>query len=267
MLLQAKTNLRTAPPAEQDGRARARSRHSAAGVLLAAATGLYVVAAWQSPPGFYDGFAPAADTYRWVKAPDGVTTNGLMPLPGNAGLAVSTDHSRVAVGAAATGEKPPQAQVSIPAGAFNPPAADTVEVNLTPTAAPSRPETAVIVGNLYCVTATTSIAKGQELRLMLRYSSQLPSADTIYRYDDETRTWSRLPTVHDGQAAIVSATITSLGCYAPASGAAVAATSATKASGNSFLPIIAGAAAVLVLLAGLPLYLRKRRDRRLRGRH
>ena len=72
---------------------RARSGGAAAGFLLAAAAGLYVVAAWQSAPGFYDGFAPPADTYRWVKAPDGVTTSGLKPLPGAASLVVSTDQT------------------------------------------------------------------------------------------------------------------------------------------------------------------------------
>jgi len=48
---------------------------------------------------------------------------------------VSPDHTRVAAGAVATGEKPPQAELSIPPAAFNAPAADTVEVDLTPAAA------------------------------------------------------------------------------------------------------------------------------------
>jgi hypothetical protein len=139
-------------------------------------------------------------------------------------------------------------------------------VDLIPTAAPSRPETAVIVGNLYCVTATASLAKGQDLKLTLSYSSQLPSGDAIYRYDDETQSWSRLPTAHDGPAATVAASITSLGCYAPASVAAAAPISSKSGSGNELLPIIAGGTVVLVLLAGLPLYLRMRRDKRRRHR-
>jgi hypothetical protein len=166
----------------------------------------------------------------------------------------------------ATGEKPPQAEVTIPAGAFNPPVTDRVEVDLNPTAAPSRPASAVIVGNLYCVTATASLAKSQELKLTLRYSAQLPSADAIFRYDDETRGWSRLPAVRDGQAATVSTSITSLGCYAPASAAAVAASPSSKAAANQLLPIVAFGILVLVLLAALPLYLRARRDRRRKRR-
>jgi uncharacterized iron-regulated membrane protein len=241
------------------------SRRRAAGILLAAAASLYVVAAWQSRPGFYDGFAPPADSYRWVKAPDGVTTTGLKPLPGATTLLVSTDHSRVAAGVLATGETSPQARLEIPAGAFNAPAADTVAVDLAPMAAPSRPDTAVIVGNLYCVSATASLAKGAALKLTLTYSSQLPSADAIYRYDDETRSWSRLPTAHDGRAGTVSASITSLGCYAPASVAAVA-PGTSSGSANRLLPLIAGGAIVLVLLAGLPLYIRLRRERRLKQR-
>jgi len=245
---------------------RARSGGAAAGFLLAAAAGLYVVAAWQSRPGFYDGFAPPADTYRWVKAPDGVTTTGLKPLPGATSLSVSTDHTRVAAGSVATGEKPPQAELSIAAAAFNAPAADTVEVDLTPSAPPSRPDTAVIVGNLYCVTSTASLAKGQQLKLALTYSSELPSGDAIYRFDDGTQSWSPLATVHDGQAATVSASISSLGCYAPASLAAVAQTGTKSGTGSQLLPIIAGGTIVLVLLAGLPLYLRARRERRRRRR-
>ncbi|MDQ6918692.1 MAG: hypothetical protein M3Z98_04955 [Candidatus Dormibacteraeota bacterium] len=243
-----------------------RTGHAAAGVLLATAAGLYVLAAWQSHPGFYDGFAPPADTYRWVKAPDGVTTNGLKPLPGATNLAVSTDHARVAGGAVATGEKQPQALLQVPAAALRAPAADSVEVDLTPTAAPSRPETEVIVGNLYCVTATTSLVKDQALSLTLAYSSQLPSADAIFRYDDETLTWSRLATSHDGRAATVTASITSLGCYAPAALAGVATTTSASGSGNRLLPLVAAGTAVLVLLAGFPLYLRARRDRRLKQR-
>jgi len=243
-----------------------RSGTAAAGVLLAAVAGLYIVAAWQSRPGFYDGFAPPADTYRWVKPPDGITSNGLKPLPGAATLAVSTDHTRVAAGAVATGERPPQAELAIPAGALNPPAADSVEVDLTPMAAPSRPETAVVVGNLYCVTGTTSPAKGTALKLTLTYSSELPSADAIFRYDDETLSWSRLPSTHDGKAGTVSASIASLGCYAPASAAAVATEATSTGTGNRLLPLIAGGTLVVVLLAGLPLYLRLRRERRLKQR-
>jgi hypothetical protein len=244
----------------------ARSGSAAAGILLAVAAGLYVVAAWQSKPGFYDGFAPPADTYRWIKPPDGVTTNGLKALPGATTLLVSTDHSRVAAGSVATGEKPPQAQLEIPAGAFNAPATDTVEVSLTPMAAPSRPDTAVIVGNLYCVTATASLANGGALKLTLTYSSQLPSADAIYRYNDESLTWSSLPTAHDGRAATVSALIKSLGCYAPASVAAAAVPANPVVVNNRTLVYIAAGAAVLVLLAGLPLYLRQRREKRLKSR-
>jgi hypothetical protein len=201
-----------------------------------------------------------------VKAPDGVTTTGLKPLPGATTLLVSTDHSRVAAGIVATGETSPQARLEIPAGAFNAPAADTVAVDLAPMAAPSRPDTAVIVGNLYCVSATASLAKGAALKLTLTYSSQLPSADAIYRYNDESLSWSRLPTTRDGKAATVSASITSLGCYAPASVAAAAVASNPVVVNNQTLLYIAGGAVVLVLLAGFPLYLRQRRDRRTRHR-
>jgi hypothetical protein len=245
---------------------RPRSWNAAAGALLAAATGLFVVAAWQSPPGFYDGFAPPVDTYRWVKPPDGVTGNGLAPLPGAVTLPVSTDHTRVAAGVVATGEKPAQARLAIPAGAFSPPSADTVEVDLAPIAVPGRPAAAVIVGNLYCVAATTSLVAAAKLRLTLTYSSQLPSADAIFRFDHETSTWSRLPTDHDHRAATVSASITELGCYAPGSVAAASVPPNPVAVKSATLVYIAVGAALLVLLAGFPLYLRRRRERRLKHR-
>jgi hypothetical protein len=247
---------------------RPRPGTAAAGVVLAAAAGLYVIAAWQSKPGFYDGFAPPADTYRWVKAPDGVTSNGLMPLPGAASLLVSTDHTRVAAGMVATGETPPQARLEVPAGAFNAPASDMVAVDVTPMAAPSRPDNAVIVGNLYCVTATASLTPGATLKLTLTYSSQLPGADAIFRYYDETLSWSRLPATVDGRMSTVSASIPSLGCYAPASVAAVApaAAASSRGTGNRLLPLVAGGSIVLVLVASLPLYLRVRRERRLQNR-
>ena len=232
--------------------------------MLAAAAGLYVVAAWQSPPGFYDGFAPPADTYRWVKAPAGVTTNGQKPLPGATSLAVSIDHTRVAGDSVATGESASQARLEIPVGAFNAPAANSVEVGLTPTAASGRPPDAIIVGNLYCVTATASLAAGHQLNLTLTYSSQLPSSDAIYRFDDTTVSWARQPTQHDGKAATVSAPIFSLGCYAPAATTAVAIpTPASRQSGGGpILPIIGAGLLLLVLLAALPLYVRLRRERR-----
>jgi hypothetical protein len=244
----------------------ARSGSAAAGILLAAAAGLYIVVAWQSRPGFYDGFAPPADTYRWVKPPDGLTTNGLKALAGATTLLVSTDHTRVAAGSLAAGEKPPQAQLELPAGAFNAPATDTVAVDITPMAAPSRPDTAVIVGNLYCITSTASLTQGAELKLTMTYSSQLPSADAIYRYNDESLSWSRLPTAHDGKAATASASLTSLGCYAPASVAAASVPQSPVSINNQTLLYIAVGAVLLVLLAGIPLYLRQRQDRRLKHR-
>ena len=245
-----------------------RPGRAAAGLLLAVAAGLYSVTAWQVGPGFYDGFAPPADTYRWVRPPDGITGNGETPLPGSAALLVSSDRTRVAAGAAATGDKPPQAQLAIPAGSFNAPSAAMVEVDLTPSAAPGRPDNAVIVGNLYCVTATASLARDAELQLSLRYSDQLPSPNAIFRYDDQTRSWSELTALHDGRAAVVTAPIGSLGCYAPAlvASATRTATARKAPAGNRYLPYIAAGAALLVLLAGLPLYLRLRRERRLRQR-
>ena len=227
------------------------------------AAAVYVVAAWQSPPGFYDGFAPPADTYRWVKVPTGVTSNGQKPLSGTTLLPVSVDHTRVAGDSLATGESPPQARLQIPVAAFNAPTANSVEVDVTPTAATGRPADAIIVGNLYCVTATASLAAGHQLNLTLTYSSQLPGADAIYRFEDTTVSWARQPTQHDGKAATVSAPIFSLGCYAPAASTAAATpTPASRQSGVRFLPVIVGGLLLLVILAGLPFYVRVRRDRR-----
>ena len=229
------------------------------------AAGLYLVAAWQSPPGFYDGFAPPADTYRWVKAPAGVTGNGQKPLPAATSLPVSIDHTRVAGDSVATGESPSQARLEIPVAAFNAPVANSVEVDLTPTAATGRPPDAIIVGNLYCVTATASLGTGHQLNLILSYSSQLPSADAIYRFDDTTVSWARQPTQHDGKAATVSAPIFSLGCYAPAASTAVANSApASRQSGGPTLPFIVAGLLLLILLAAFPLYVRFRRERRSR---
>jgi len=237
------------------------------GLLLAAAAAAYLAAAWLSLPGFYDGFAPPADTYRWVQPPPGVTSNGQKPLPGNATLPVSSDHSRVAGGTVATAEKPPQAEVAIPAAALLAPNLDTVGIDLTPQAARGRPANAVIVGNLYCLTSTVALGTGQELQLTLRYSDQLPGADAVYRYDDETQSWVELPAVHNGPAATVTAAIHDLGCYAPARHLAASPTPAPAAvPGNRWLPYLTAGVIALVLLAGLPLYLRMRRDRRARDR-
>ena len=63
----------------------------------------------------------------------------------------------------------------------------------------------------------------------------------------------------------MSASINSLGCYAPASVAAAAVPANPVVVNNRTLVYIAGAV-VLVLLAGLPLYLRQRREKRLKSR-
>jgi hypothetical protein len=235
-------------------------------MLLAAAAAFYVLAAWQSAPGFYDGFAPPGDTYRWVKVPDGVTGNGLAPLPGMVVLAVSTDRTRVAAGSAATGESPPQAQLTIRAGALSPPATDPLEVDVEPFAAPDPPAGAVMVGNLYCLGAPAEMAKGGQIVLSLRYSDALPSANAVFRYDQASRVWTRLPAFHDGKRAVVTATITTLGCFAPARIGATPGPSGSVPRSNRALPYVAAAAVLLVLLAGLPLYLRLRRDKRVRSR-
>jgi hypothetical protein len=242
-------------------------RPDRAGLLLAAAAAIYVGAAWLSRPGFYDGFAPPADSYRWVQAPAGVTSNGEKPLPGNATLAVSSDHSRVAGGTLATGEKPAQAAVVIPPGALMAPNQDSVTVDLVPQAAPGRPANAFIVGNLYCLTSTVAFTRGQQLQLTLRYSDQLPGANAVYRYDDENRAWVELPASHNGSAATVTAVVSALGCYAPATHLPASPTPGPAAVvGNRWLPYLTAGVIVLVLLSGLPLYLRTRRERRRKDR-
>jgi len=240
-----------------------RKGRDRAWLLLATAAATYVAAAWLSKPGFYDGFAPPADTYRWVKPPAGVTPNGEKPLPGHLALPVSGDHSRVAGGTLATGEKPPQAAVAIPAGALQAPNLDSVELDLTPEAAPGRPAEAVIVGNLYCLTSSVSLIQGQKLQLTLRYSDQLPGANAVYRYDDEKQSWVELPASRNASAATVTSAITALGCYAPAGHLAGSTQPPAQAgSGNRQLPYLAAGAIALVLLASLPLYLRARRKAR-----
>jgi len=238
-------------------------RFDRAGLLLAGAAALYLAAAWLSRPGFYDGFAPPPDSYRWVQPPAGVTSNGQKPMPGQAKLAVSSDHSRVAGGSLATGEQPPQARVVIPPGALVAPNLDTVSVELTPQAAAGRPADALIVGNLYCLTSSVSLTQGEQLQLTLRYSDQLPGANAVYRYDDETRSWVEVPAVRDPKTATVTATAPVLGCYAPAAHSAATASGApAEVAGNGWLPFVAAGAILLVLVAGLPLYLRLRRERR-----
>jgi len=244
-----------------------RRRFNGAGLLLAAAAAVYLAAAWLSRPGFYDGFAPPPDSYRWVQPPAGVTSNGQKPLPGQAVLAVSSDHSRVAGGTVATGDQPPQAEVVIQPGALVAPNLDTVSVELTPQAAAGRPADALVVGNLYCLTSSVSLTQGEQLQLILRYSDQLPGANAVYRYDDETRSWVELRAVRNPKAATVTAAVPALGCYAPAAHSiATTSSGATVVVGNRWLPYVAAGTILLVLFAGLPLYLRLRRDGRSRSK-
>ena len=221
-------------------------------VLVAAA---YPLAAWQTPPGFYEGFCPPVD-YKFLNPPPGVKSSK-PPAAGHAEIKVVG--GVVQPGFVATADDNPQAQLSFVPGAFTAPASGPEVIDSKPVSSYPAATGIAVVTNVYQVTTSTPMVKASNLRLL--YSTVLPAPSSIYEAQGGG-TWTALtsnPSTGTGCSDIV-AQITSTGYFmAGYPSSSTRPNGSTTIGGGQVLPIVVALAILIVVLAGVPLAVMRRR--------
>jgi hypothetical protein len=226
-------------------------------LLLAAAAAAYTVAAWSAAPGFYDGFGQAVP-YRWVNPPPQFAKGNQPPAAGH-------DTIKIAAGgqsepATATTDDPltPQCLLSVTPGAFQtPPDRSPVVVDIKPLAAfPPPPPGIKFLTNVYLLTASQPLAK--DAIVSLSFSDGQPAPSAIYRAEQSGGSWTDIGSTGASAPWSISVKTGKLGYFAAGYDTAKGA-AGPRLGGGQVLPIITALAIVIVVIAGLPLALMRRR--------
>jgi hypothetical protein len=223
--------------------------------LLAAAVVTYVVAAWMVAPGFYDGFGPQ-QPYNWTCPPPQAGAN-LKPLSGHADIKVIGGVSDAGSAFANDG----QIVVGFLPGAFDATGKTTIAVDVTPLPTCPQPPGIRFVTNVYHVVASAPLVK--RASVVLVYSNLEAAPTAIYQADDSAGPWKSIGAARDAMPFTITTTSASLGYFAAGYPQTTAASGALRIGGGSqVLPIVVAILIAIVLLAGLPLaMLRRRRGR------
>jgi hypothetical protein len=226
--------------------------------ILAAAVVAYALAAWAVTPGFFDGIAPP-QPYRWVSPPPQFKASNQPPQSGHQTARVASN-GKVDPGTVFTQDG--QASISFVPGAFVAPADKSpVAFDITPTATFPDPDGLHLSTNVYCVTSSSPLAPGQQVLVTLQYSDQLPAPSDIYMYKDGG-SWTSIGTTGSAAPYYISARASALGCFAagyPANAGQSA--QGARVAGGQTVPILIALAILVVVLAGIPLAVLRRRGR------
>jgi hypothetical protein len=231
-------------------------------LVLALVAAAYPVIAFQTPPGFFEGFCPPVD-YKFLKPPPQVKA-GAPPGAGHGDIKIIHDTSGrpiVSPGFVATADDNPQAQLSFIPDAFQLPAGGGNEIiDIKPVADyPAAPGVAVVT-NVYLITATTPMTKTSNLRLL--YSTVLPAPSSIY-VAQQGGSWQALPSSASTSTGCsdISTQVTSTGYFmAGYPAGSTGSAGGAKVGGGQLLPIVVALAILIVVLAGVPLAVVRRRQ-------
>src|SRR5262249_34854178 len=114
--------------------------------------------------------------------------------------------------------------------------------------------------NVYCVTSSSALAPGKDVLVTLQFSDQLPAPSDIYEYQGDGP-WQKIGSTGSAAPFYIAARATSLGCFAaglPANARQTA--QGARLGGGQALPIIVALAILVVVLAGVPLAVMRRRS-------
>jgi hypothetical protein len=218
---------------------------------LAAAVVTYVVAAWMVAPGFYDGFGPQ-QPYNWTCPPPQAGAN-LKPSSGHADIKVIGGVSDA--GSAFTNDG--QIVVGFLPGAFDATGKTTISVDITPLPTCPQPPGIRLVTNVYHVVASAPLVK--RASVVLVYSNLEPAPTAIYQADDPAGPWKPIGAAREAMPFTITTTSASLGYFAAGYPQTAAASGALRVGGGQLLPIVVAVLIAVVLLAGLPLAMLRRR--------
>jgi hypothetical protein len=220
---------------------------------------LYVLVAWSVAPGFYDGFE--TPQYAYVSPPPIPGRINVPPKSGAGELAIGKD-GKVIGGIVHTRDQPqPQTTVVVIGGTMAPPpGGGPVSIQITPYAIQGQPSGITLEGNIYCITANTTLLPQAEALLSLYAPPNEPPPTTIYLSPpDRQGPWLALSGAKfDPYLHFISAPMAMLGCFAV--GYPTLHLDGGLRIGGPILPIVTAALIVVVLLAGIPLAIRRRRQ-------
>jgi len=219
---------------------------------LAAAVGAYVVAAWMVAPGFYDGFGPP-QPYNWTCPPPQAGAN-TKPGAGHVDIKVVGGVSD----AGSAYDRDGQIVIGFLPGAFDATGKTTIAVDVTPLATCPQPPGIRLVTNVYQITASAPLVKAANL--VLRYSNLEPAPSDVYFASDPAGPWKALGIQQQAQVFTVVTSTKSFGYFAAGYPSASPPPGAVSVGGGQTLPIIVAVLIVLVVLAGLPLAILRRRQ-------
>jgi hypothetical protein len=222
-------------------------------VLLAAAVTTYMVAAWTVAPGFYDGFGPT-QPYNWTCPPPQAGAN-TKPLSGHLDIKVVGGVSDA--NSAFTNDG--QVVIGFLPGAFDATGKTTISVDITPLSTCPQPPGIRFVTNVYQITASAPLSKAANL--VLRFSNLEPAPTDVYYATDPAGPWKSIGAQQQAQPFTIVTSTKSFGYFAAGyPSASPPPGSVTVGGGGQTLPIIVAVLIALVVLAGIPLAILRRRQ-------
>jgi len=219
--------------------------------LLAAAAAVYVLAAWVVAPGFYDGFGPP-QPYNFTCPPPQAGAN---QKPSSGHLDVNVIGGVSDADSAFTDDG--QLVIGFLPGAFDATGKTTIKVDITPLATCPQPPGLRFVTNVYDVTADAPLVKSTNL--VLRYSNLEPDPSAVYTATDPNGPWKSIGANQQAQLFTIDTSTKSFGYFAGGYPSASPPPGSLNVGGGQLLPIIVAVLIVLVVLAGLPLAVIRRR--------
>lgn len=225
------------------------------GALLAAGVTVYAIAAWMVAPGFYDGFGPP-QPYNWTCPPPQAGAN-TKPSAGHSDIKVVGGISD----AGSAYDRDGQIVIGFLPGAFDAAGKTTISVDVTPLpTCPPSPTGIQFVTNVYQITASAPLVKAANL--VLRYSNLEPAPSDVYFASDPAGPWTALGIQQQAQVFTVVTSTKSFGYFAAGYPSASPPPGAVSVGGGQTLPIIVAVLIGLVVLAGVPLAIMRRRQSR-----
>ena len=222
--------------------------------LLAAAVVIYSVAAWAVAPGFYDGFGPP-QPYNFACPPPQAGAN---QKPSSGHLDIKVINGVSDANSAFTDDG--QLVIGFLPGAFVVDGKSTVSVDIKPLPTCPQPSGIRFVTNVYQVTASAPLDPSKRANLVLRYSNLEPDPSAVYQASDPNGTWSPTSKSQPGQPFTIETTTVTFGYFAAGYESSSPPAGSVTVGGGQALPIIVAVLIALVVLAGLPLALRRRRQ-------
>jgi hypothetical protein len=222
------------------------------GALLAAAVVSYMVAAWMVAPGFYDGFGPV-QPYNWTCPPPQAGAN-IKPSAGH--LVIKVIGGVSDANSAFTDDG--QLVIGFLPGAFDSTGKSTISVDITPLPTCTPPAGIRFVTNLYQITASAPLVKAANL--VLRFSNLEPAPTDVYYATDAAGPWKSIGAAQQAQPFTIDTSTRSFGYFAAGYASASPPPGAVSVGGGQTLPIIVAVLIVLVVLAGIPLAILRRRQ-------